>query len=219
MIAGVAVVLFGGLLFTSAGTGSDWRAVAGVTVTIVSLVAVAVLIVADSAARGRSRWGWLAFCVLLSPIGIPAFIIVAVYDRLRGRLGIEARWAPAGRWYLLGALATALVAAAFALSPVHVTGESVSAPGASGSYSGACESALAVGLGQGPYGPYAALPPGTPPILTNAQATVAGRCSAAADKRLTASGFFLGAALLLALTGQIRNRRRYHQGSPVRAGG
>lgn len=186
----------------------NWRAVAGFVVPAGSLVAMAVLIAWDSVERGRSGWGWLAACVLLAPLALPVFVVVAVFDRLRGRLGIESRWAPAGRWYLLAGVVLAVAAAILAVSQVQVPGVSVSVPGASGSFSGSCSSALSVSLGTGPYSQFPAWPAGAPPVLTAAQATEAGRCSAAAAGRLRTSAICLGGALLLALAGQGLIRRR-----------
>jgi hypothetical protein len=147
----------------------------------------------------------------VTPLAVPAFVVVAVYDRLRGRLGIESRWAPAGRWYLLASVVLAVVAPIPALSQVQVPGMSVSAPGASGTFSGSCSSALSVSLGDGPYGRNQDWSAGAPPVLTAAQATEAGRCSAAAADRMTDSASWLGGALLLALVGQGMNRRRNHR--------
>lgn len=211
MLAGVMAVLAGVTAVPVAGALPGWRSVAEFVVPVGLLVAIAVLIVRDSAERGRSGWGWLAACVLLAPLAVPAFVVVAVYDRLRGRLGIESRWAPAGRWYLLASVVLAVVAPIPAVSQVHVPGVSVSVPGASGTFSGSCSSALAVSLDTGPYGRLPAWPAGAPPVLTATRATEAGRCLAAAAHRMTASAICLGGALLLASVGQGMNRRRGHR--------
>jgi uncharacterized membrane protein len=63
--------------------------------------------------------------VLLTPLAFPVFVVVAVFGRLRGRLGIESRWAGAGRWYLLAGVVLAVVAAALAVSQVQVPGRLV----------------------------------------------------------------------------------------------
>ena len=207
LLAGVAAALAGVMLLLIPSP-MDWRAVAGIVIPVGFLVALAILITQDSAARGRSGWGWLAACVLLAPLALPAFVVIAVCDRLRGRRGIEARWAPAGRWYLLGALVLVVAVLGLAGSPVRVPGASVSAPGASGNFSGSCSSALSVALGAGTYGHASYWPTGAPPILTTARATVAGRCSAVATDRMNASAVCLGGALLLALAGAGMNRRR-----------
>lgn len=183
-----------------------WRDLAEFVVPVGFLVAVGGLIVADSAARGRSGWGWLAVCVLLAPVALPAFMVVAVADRLHGRLGIESRWAPAGRWFLLAGVVLAVVAVVPAVAEMQVPTVSASVPEASGSFPGSCSSALSVSLGGGPYGQ--AWPTGAPPALAAARATMAGRCSAAAADRMTASAMCLGGAVLLALAGQGMNRRR-----------
>jgi hypothetical protein len=211
VLAGVAVALFCVMEAPAGAALPGWRTVAVLAVTVGVLVAIAVVIVRDSAARGRSRWGWLAACALLAPLAVPAFVVVAGYDRLRGRLGIESRWSPAGRWYLLSGLVLALVAGGLAVSWVQVPGLSMSAPGASGSFSGSCSSALAVSLGAGMYGDPSYWPADEPRVLTTARATVAGRCSAAADDRMTAGAVFLGGALLLTLAGTGINRRRDHR--------
>ena len=211
VLAGTAAVLFWVTAVPVASALPDWRAVVEFAVPMCSLVTIAVLIVRDSAERGRSRWRWLAACVLLTPLAVPAFVVVAVYDRLRGRLGIESRWAPAGRWYLLASVVLAVVTPIPAWSQVQVPGVSVSVPGASGTFSGSCSSALSVSLGTGLYGRNQDWPADAPPVLTAAQATEAGRCSAAAADRMTDSAICLGGALLLALVGQGMNRRRNHR--------
>jgi hypothetical protein len=211
VLAGAAAVLVWVMGVPGAGALPDWRAVAGFVVPVGLLVTIAVLIVRDSAERGRSGWRWLAACALLTPLAVPAFVVVAVCDRLRGRLGIESRWAPAGRWWLLASVVLAVVAPMPALSQVQVPGVSVSVPGASGTFSGSCSSALSVSLGTGTYGRNQDWPAGDPPVLAAAQATEAGRCSAAAAGRMTESAICLGGALLLALAGQGMNRRRNHR--------
>lgn len=189
----------------------DWQVVAGFAVLAGCLGAIAVLIYRDSAERGRSGWGWLAACVLAAPVAFPVFAFVAVFDRLRGRRGIESRWAPAGRWYLLAAVALGIAAVVLAASPVKVTAMSVSAPGASGSFDGSCSSALAVSLGGGTYGSWPHWPADASPVLATARATETERCSAAAAKRMIASAVCLAGVLLLALVGQGMNRRRDHR--------
>jgi hypothetical protein len=204
VLAGVAAVLSWVMGAPAGAALPGWRTVAALVVTVGVLVAIGVLIVRDSAARGRSRWGWLAACVLLAPLAVPAFVVVAMYDRLRGRLGIESRWAPGGRWCRLGGLVLALTAGVLAVSWVQVPGLSVSAPGAAGSFSGSCSSALAVSLGAGLYGDPSYWPAEEPRVLTTARATEAERCSAAANGRMTASVVLLGGALLLGLAGKRR---------------
>jgi hypothetical protein len=214
VLAGAATLVVGG--------SSGWRwMVAELMVPAGFLVAVAVLIVRDSAARGRSGGKWLAACAFLAPIAVPAFLVVAAVDRLRGRRGIEARWTPGGRWFLLGGVVLAIAAGAVAISQVNVPGMSVSTPMASGSFSGQCSSALAVSLGAGSYdqlSPGRSSGPPVPPILVSAQATVAGRCAAAAASRMTASAACLAAAWLLALVGERMSRRRYRPRSGLQAG-
>jgi hypothetical protein len=190
MLAGVVALLVAGYL--------DWRlrAVAASAVWVVFAVAVLILIAKDSAARGRSGGWWAGACIMLPPFALVAFVVLAVYDRLRGRRGIEARWAPAGRWYMLGSLVLAVAAAVLALSQVHVPGTSVSGPGGSASFSGSCLTALSVTLGTGTYG------------QSPEWATVAARCSAAASERMTTSAICLGGAMLLVLAGQGMNRRQ-----------
>jgi hypothetical protein len=136
-----------------------------------------------------------------------------VLDRLSGRRGIESRWAPAGRWYLLAGVILAVVAGILAMVQVNVPGISVHTGTASGSYSGRCSSALSVSLGTGPYSVLQERPAGAPPALAAAQATVASRCSAAAADRMADSAICLGGAWLLALIGESRNRRRDRPGS------
>jgi hypothetical protein len=194
---------------------ADWRAAVEGVVALGWVVAAVCLIVWDSDARGRSGGWWLFACALLAPIGLPVFVVVGVLDRLRGRLGIEARLAPVARWCLLGVVVLAVPGIVHAESQVRVPGVSVSVPGASGSFSGSCSSALDVFLGNGAYshsfyGPAGAPPvqASTPPVLTNAWATVAGRCSAVAASRMTGSAICMGGALLFALTGWAMNRRR-----------
>jgi hypothetical protein len=172
------------------------------------LVAVAFLIVRDSSARGRSGCGWLAACFLLFPLAVPAFLILAAYDRLRGRLGIEARWAPAGRWYLLAALVLAMMGAGFALTQVNVPSISVSAPGTSGRFSGSCSSALQIFLGDGAYSPSGYWPPDEPATLSAARARQASRCRTSAEHHMEAAASCLGAALLSAAAGLGMNRWR-----------
>jgi hypothetical protein len=213
VLAVVAVVLGGVAVLLAAGALPGWRPVAGFVVQAGFVVAVAVLIKRDSGLRGRSGRGWLAACVLLPPVALPVFVVVAVVDRFRGRRGIESRWAPAGRWYLLAGVVLAAAAGAVAVSQVNVPGMSVSTPPASGSFSGSCSSALSVSLGTGTYGRLPAGPAGAPPVLAAARATEAGRCSAAAAERMTASAVLLGGAWLLALVGEGMNRRRGHPGS------
>ena len=87
------------LVTGAAGDLPAWRSVAGFVVPAGFFVAVAFLIAKDSAARGRSGFRWLLACVFLGPLGIFAFVVVAVLDRLAGRRGIESRWTPAGRPY------------------------------------------------------------------------------------------------------------------------
>ncbi|HEX6453210.1 MAG TPA: hypothetical protein VF060_27585 [Trebonia sp.] len=211
VLAGTAAVLFWVLGVPVTGALPDWRSVAEFVVPVGSLATIAVLIVRDSAERGRSGGRWLAACVLLPPLAVPAFVVVAVYDRLRGRLGIESRWAPAGRWYLLASVVLAVVAPIPALSQIQVPSVSVSVPGASGTFSGSCSSALSVSLGTSSYGYPTYWPADTPPVLTAARATEAGRCSAVAADRMKASSICLGGALLLALVGQGINRRQNHR--------
>jgi hypothetical protein len=188
-------------------------ALAGTVVPVGFLVAAAVLIARDSKARGRSGFGWLIACTLLLPLAIPAFVVLAVIDRFRGRLGIESRWSPAGRWYLLGGVVLALSAAALVLTPMHVSSLSVSAPGVSGSFSGSCSSALAESLGVGEYrqDPFAS--DDASPVLAAARATIARRCSAASATRMEASAICLSGALLLVAAGQGMNRRRRSRAS------
>lgn len=211
LLAGVAALLAGVITFLATGPLLERRTVAGSVIPIVAMVAVAVLVARDSAARGRSGWRWVAACALLFPLGFLAFAVIAVYDRLHGRRGIEARWDPAGRWYLLGGLALTAAAVALAVSQVHVPGVSVSAPGASGSFSGSCSSALSVSVGGGMYNGPSYLGADAPAVLTAAWAMEAGRCSVAAANRLTESGICLGGAVLLALAGQGMNCRRRRQ--------
>ena len=221
MLAAVAAVLaaLGAVaVLVAAGALLGWRQVAGFVVPAGLLVAAAVLIVRDSGERGRSGGGWLAACVMLAPVAVPVFVVVAVVDRLRGRRGIESRWAPAGRWYLLAGVVLAVAAGAVAMSQVRVPGISVSTPTASGSFPGRCSSALAVSLGTGPYGHLRAGPTGLPPVLAAAQATEAGRCSAAAGDRMSVSAVCLGGAWLLAMAGEGMSRRRGHRGSGRPAG-
>jgi hypothetical protein len=189
------------------------RAVAELVIAVSVAVTMMVLVARDSAARGRSARGWTIACVFLAPVAIPAFLIVAVYDRLRGRLGIESRWAPGGRWLLLSAIALAMTAAVVAGSTVQVPSLSVSAPGTTGFYSGSCGSALSVVLGSGTYGSAAPSSFGGSTLLATAESTVAGHCLAAADDRMTDSAILLGAALLLALGGLAVNRRRERMSS------
>jgi hypothetical protein len=216
-LSGVAAALLAGIGMLLLPSPLDWRAVAGVVVAVGFVVALGVLITQDSAARGRSGWGWLAACALLTPLALPAFVVIAVYDRLRGRRGIEARWSPGGRWYVLGGLVLVVVAAGLAVSPVDVPGVSVSVPGASGSFSGSCSSALSVSLGTGSYGRSSYWQSGAPAVLTDARTTVAGRCSAVASDRMRASGICLGGALVLALAGLGMNRRRGSRLTEVRS--
>jgi hypothetical protein len=107
---------------------------------------------------------------------------------------------------MLAGLVLTLAAVGLALSQVQVPGVSVSTPGASGSFSGSCSSALQVSIGTGPYGG-PSYSTGEPPVLTAARATVAARCSAAATNRMRESAICLGAALLLTLAGLDINRR------------
>lgn len=212
LVAAVAV-LCGVAVMLAASAALGWRVVAGFVVPAGFLVAVAVLIVRDSAERGRSGGWWLAACIFLAPVAIAAFVVIAVVDRLRGRRGIESRWAPGGRWYLLAGVVLAVAAGAVAISQVTVPGISVSTPTASGSYSGHCSSALSVSLGTGSYDHLPERFAGAPPVLASAQATVAGRCAAAAADRMTASAACLGVAWLLALVGEGMNRRWDRPGS------
>jgi hypothetical protein len=187
---------------------SDWRAVIAIAVLLAFLAGAAALIVQDTAARGRSRWKWLAACALVPPLGLAAFAVVALYDRLHGRPGIEARWDRAGRWYLLGCLILTLASAGLAVSQVTVQSVSVSAPGASAYYSGSCSSALSVFLGAGTYSDPSYWSASASPVLTAARSTVAGACSAAATDRVRMSAICLGGALLLALAGIGMNRHQ-----------
>jgi hypothetical protein len=206
-----AATLAGAALVLAASTVFDWRALAVLLIGAGLLIAAAVFIVRDSAERGRSGSWWLVACVLLPPLALPTFVIFAVSDRLQGRRGIESRWAPAGRWFLLVGLVLTIGAAGLAVSQVRVASASVSAPGASASFSGSCSSALSVYLGAGTYGRHEYWPATAPASLTAARVAVAGRCQAAADARMTASAICLGGALLLGLTAQSMNRRRRRQ--------
>jgi hypothetical protein len=208
VLAVVAVVLLMVGLVMPAGTSINWRAVAELVIGLSVAVTTLALVARDSAARGRSPWGWVIACVFLAPLAIPVFLIVAVYDRLRGRVGIESRWAPGGRWLLLSAIALAMTAAVVAGSTVQVPSMSVSVPGSTGYYSGSCGSALSVVLGNGTYAPVSPAAFGGSKLLATAQSTVAGDCLAAADDRMTDSAILLGTALLLALAGLAVNRRR-----------
>jgi hypothetical protein len=213
VLGGIAVLLAGIAMLRAAGDLPGWQVVAGLVVPVGFFLGVAFLIAQDSAERGRSSMAWLLACVFLAPVAIPAYLVVAVFDRLRGRRGIESRWAPAGRWYLLAGVLLAVAAGVLAVSPVNVPGMSVHTRTASGSFSGHCSSALSVSLGAGSYDHFAARSAGAPPALTSAQATVANRCSAAAADRMAASAMCLGGAWLLALIGENRNRRRGRPGS------
>jgi hypothetical protein len=207
VLVGAAVVLVGVLMFLVPDS-SDWRTAVAIAVVLAFLIGVAALIAQDAAARGRSGWKWLTACALVPPLGLPAFAVVAVYDRLRGRTGIEARWDRAGRWYLLGGLILTVASAGLAVSQVTVQSTSVSAPGVSGYYSGSCSSALSVFLGAGPYSDPPYWSADTAPTLAAARSTVAGACSAAATDRMSMSAICLGGALLLALAGTGMNRHQ-----------
>lgn len=178
--------------------------------TVGCAAAVAVIVYLDSTGRGRYGGRWVLACILIPPLAVPAFLVVAVTDRLRGRRGIETVWAPEQRWWLMAGVVLTIAAAALAVSSVQVRGASVDGQGVSGSFSGACGSALSVVTGTGAYGA-ATLGPQPPPALVAAQATVSQRCSAAAGRRVGGSALCLGGAFCLALIGaSVASRRRDH---------
>lgn len=93
---------------------------AGALVTLGCLIGFGMLIVRDTVARGRGAGRWLLACIFLAPVAVPLWLIVAVYDRIGGRLGIEARWEPAVRWCLLAGLVLAALSGFLALRSISV---------------------------------------------------------------------------------------------------
>lgn len=196
-IAALTVVAGTGVLVGSGNTVEPIVLLGGV-------LGVAYLIVADSEARGRAGWGWLALCFLLAPFAIPVFLFLAVRDRLQGRRGIEARWDPARRWYLLAGVVLAVAAVVVALGPIHVasvtvtSGDPTSGYTSSSTISGSCTSALDVVTGNDDYGQDSA---GQSAAVAAANLTLERRCSTQALRRMTAGAVGLAGAFLLALVG------------------
>jgi hypothetical protein len=203
--AAVAAVLLTVLVAAALVTGFPGAALVA---SMACVVAIGALIFKDSAQRGRSGWAWLIACIVLAPLAGPAFVVLAVLDRSRGRLGIESHWEPSQRPYLLTAVLLGIGAAVLALSPVRVQGASVTVPGGYGNFSGSCSSALSESLGGGLYSNMALAPAFEPAALSAAQAAVAERCFAAGSRRMALSGLCLAGGLVLAVIGAGMARRR-----------
>lgn len=169
-------------------------------------------IVEDSALRGRSGFGWLLACLMLAPIGLPAFLVLSVRDRIQGRRGIERYWAPGVRWCYFVALGLAAVALALAAVQLKVTGPNVSLTssnqaGFSRPASGSCDaSPLGVLLGKRPG--ILMFSAGRPATEQAELERFAQRCVASAGRRMVASETSLAGGLALALIGGINQRRR-----------
>jgi len=177
-------------------------------VALSALVGVAWLVLEDSKARGRRGGRWLAGCIVLGPVGLSAFLVVAVLDRARGRLGIEGRWPSPGRWCFLAGAVMGIAAASIALAPLSVQGVRFSSPGTSADITGSCSSALSISLAGVPYNTSAV--PDVAGGLTRVLAadnTVDNRCSVAASRRLGLSTLCLVGALLVSLAGAGMSRR------------
>lgn len=198
----MATVLVAGALVIGQGP------VAYAIVVLGALMAAAWLVLEDSKSRGRGGARWLVGCVILGPVGMSAFLGVAVLDRLRGRPGIEGRWPSPGRRYFLAGVVMSIAAASVALAPLAVQGERFSAPAGNARISGSCSSALRVALAGSPYNT-SAFPDvsSTGPRVLAAENTVDHRCSIAASQRLAMSALCLVGVLLVTLVGASMPRR------------
>jgi hypothetical protein len=194
---------------------AGWRANADAALVIPAGFGYLLLIVRDTTLRGRSGLGWLLACTLLAPIGLVAFLVVAVRDRVQGRRGIESYWAPGVRWCYLVAVGMATVALGLAAAQVSVTPPHIPLlPGVSpsivsvGRVSGDCQaSALGVTLGHRP-GIVDSFPAGLPAQQQSELTAFERRCVEKAGRRMVASEVALAGAFTLALVGAVNARRR-----------
>jgi hypothetical protein len=168
--------------------------------------------------------------VFFAPVAIPLFVVVAVYDRIGGRLGIEASWEPAVRWCLLAGVVLAATSGFLALRTVTVStsglpSSSVTVPATSGleppniatsaTFTGSrpCgSSALEVTLG-GDF--YTSLLNDGPPTATPDVQEIVRRCTRAAGRRMVASEISLAGAFTACLMG-VGIGRRYQAQQPRR---
>lgn len=195
----------------AATLGGQWFSLVIEVAIAMALVAV---VVADTQARGRSAWRWVAGMVLLAPVTGPWWLALAVSDRLRQRPGIEGGCPSAQRPAVLGAAVLAVAAGVLALTPVQVADVSVSGSGYSASFDGGCGPVLAVALGGGAYGDRAGRPgPSEPAPVTAAWERVTAACDQAGGRRLTLSAVLLGGAVLMLLGAARRVDRRPAAGS------
>ena len=180
-----------------------WQQKSDVLFVAVAVVGYVWIIVTDSSLRGRSGGGWLLACVLVAPIGLTLFLLVAVRDRIRGRRGIEAFWPPGARWCFLAAIGMAVTAVVLAFGQISVARPNLGTiPGFSGVITGSCDNnALSLSLGNAPpitemlsapapYPPSGTSPSaagGPPSSLQVALDRFAQRCTAKAGRRMVAS--------------------------------
>jgi hypothetical protein len=206
-VAGAAVVVLVTLLLVPGfllGTGHAVYLV----LLLGAIVATARLLVEDAKARARRGGWWLVGCVVFGPVGLAAFLVVAVLDRARGRLGIEGRWPSPARWYFLAGVVTVVAAASLAFAPLSVRGLRVSAPGAYADVSGSCLSALNTALAGPPYGTTTPDVRGFAAVVANEEHAVNRRCSVASTRRLGMSAVLVVGGLLLGLIGARDRPRR-----------
>jgi hypothetical protein len=205
-VAALVAVVTGTLIY---GVLVGWHDDADVLLFCVGAVGYVWVIVTDSQLRGRTGAGWLAACILVAPIGLTAFLVVAVRDRIRGGRGIERFWAPGVRWCYLAAVGLAALALGLAVTQFNVAKPDLGPnSGFNGPLGGSCEhSAIGLMLGEQPnivemFGN------NQPAPQRAAWEQFAQRCTAKAGRRMVASEVSLAGGLALALIGGVNQRRR-----------